>query len=143
MRAPSVPPRTRARRRAMPFAGSLAGAVPWLAHADPGEPGSPLLGSFIGMLVALAIVIALAYAALRLLRGAKRRGWVAQGPIRLHATLPLGVREKIVLVEVGGRLLVLGVTPQQINLLRDSPAFDPDTGTTQGAPGQSDPPRPA
>lgn len=133
---------TRVCRRSI-RAMALSAAIPWTAHADQGDASPTLLGSFLGMLVALAIVIALAYAGLRLLRSAKRRGWVAQGPLKLHATLPLGVREKVVLVEVGGRLLVLGVTPQHISLLRDSPAFDPGARGTDGAERTTETARPA
>lgn len=37
--------------------------------------------------------------------------------LRLVASLSLGVKEKIILVEVGNKQLVLGVTPQQITSL--------------------------
>ncbi len=37
--------------------------------------------------------------------------------LRLVASLSLGVKEKIILVEVEGKQLVLGVTPQQITSL--------------------------
>jgi flagellar protein FliO/FliZ len=37
--------------------------------------------------------------------------------LRLIASLSLGVKEKIILVEVEGKQLVLGVTPQQITSL--------------------------
>jgi flagellar protein FliO/FliZ len=44
--------------------------------------------------------------------------------LRLIASLSLGVKEKIILVEVEGKQLVLGVTPQQITSLHvmDAPA---------------------
>lgn len=46
--------------------------------------------------------------------------------LRLVASLSLGVKEKIILVEVEGKQLVLGVTPQQITSLHviDTPLKD-------------------
>jgi len=40
-----------------------------------------------------------------------------QKKLQLVATLSLGIKEKIVLIEVEGKQLVLGVTPQQITSL--------------------------
>jgi len=112
-------------RTCLRIGASALTAIPALpAFADPAD--ASLLSSFLSTIVALAIVLALAYFGLRLLRKARQRGWVASGPMTLRATLPIGMREKIVMVEVGGRLLVLGVTSQQISLLRDSPAFSLD-----------------
>ena len=102
----------------------LSGTSALPALADQAD--ASLLSSFLSTIIALAIVLALAYFGLRLLRSARQRGWVASGPMTLRATLPIGMREKIVMVEVGGRLLILGVTAQQISLLRDSPAFSLD-----------------
>lgn len=52
--------------------------------------------------------------------------------LRLIASLSLGVKEKIILVEVEGKQLVLGVTPQQITSLHvmDIP-IQPDTDQLQ------------
>jgi len=41
-------------------------------------------------------------------------------PLSVAAQLPLGARERVVLVRVQDRLLVLGVTPQQITLLTEA-----------------------
>jgi flagellar protein FliO/FliZ len=37
--------------------------------------------------------------------------------IRLLATLPLGLKEKIAVIEVGDQQIVVGITPQQITTL--------------------------
>lgn len=104
-------------------AGLVALAGPVGAATDQAE--ASLLSSFLAMLAALAVVLVLAFVGLRLLRRSQQRGFGAAGPFRVRGTLPVGVREKVVLIEVTGRLLVIGVTPQQITLLRDSAAFDP------------------
>ena len=41
-------------------------------------------------------------------------------PLSVAAQLPLGARERVVMVRVQDRLLVLGVTPQQITLLTEA-----------------------
>ena len=42
-----------------------------------------------------------------------------QGKVRVVATLPLGLKEKIAVVQIGDKQMVLGVTPQQITHLSD------------------------
>ena len=37
--------------------------------------------------------------------------------MKVLATLPLGTRERIVLIDAGGQQLLLGITPTQINTL--------------------------
>lgn len=46
----------------------------------------------------------------------------AGGTLQLNGQLALGPRERVVLVQVGDRELVLGVTPQQITLLAEQAA---------------------
>lgn len=58
--------------------------------------------------------------------------------LELAAQLPLGARERVVVVRMGGRLLVLGVTPQQVSLLAEADASDlPPAGATAANPGFS------
>lgn len=67
-------------------------------------------------LLALILVLVLAWFAIRLLSqlgGGKLRG----GRIRLTHTLPLGAREKIILVECDDKAYLLGVTAHGISLL--------------------------
>ena len=46
----------------------------------------------------------------------------SQRTLEVTAQLALGARERIVMVRVEGRVLVLGVTPQQISLLTEANA---------------------
>jgi flagellar protein FliO/FliZ len=82
---------------------------------------------------ALAVVGVLAYAGLWLLRRMQSGAWNAPGPFKLHATHALGARERVVLLEVTDRLLVLGVTSQRIDLLLELPKFDPGQGVAGSA----------
>lgn len=79
------------------------------------------LHQFLVMLVALAGVLALAWAALRLLRG---RLPMAGGPtagdaeaLRFVRALPVGPRERVVLMDHRGERWMLGVTAGGIRLL--------------------------
>jgi flagellar protein FliO/FliZ len=70
--------------------------------------------SFATMLVALAVVVAVAYVALRLLRTrlqpASRPGAGPDDTLRFVRALPVGAKERVVLVEHRGERWLLGVT---------------------------------
>ncbi|WP_018410126.1 flagellar biosynthetic protein FliO [Methyloversatilis thermotolerans] len=73
-------------------------------------------GAVIQMLGALAVVLAVLFAALWLLRrlsGGKFAGGGA--PIRTVGGIAVGSRERIVLLEIGEHWLVVGVAPGSVN----------------------------
>ncbi|QOC21195.1 flagellar biosynthetic protein FliO [Wenzhouxiangella sp. AB-CW3] len=73
----------------------------------------------LGLLLVLGLVFALAWAARRSgLAGLSTRG--NDGPIRLLAQRSLGARERLVLVEVDGRKMLLGVVPGRISRLDEA-----------------------
>ncbi|MEQ8861308.1 MAG: flagellar biosynthetic protein FliO [Pseudomonadales bacterium] len=80
-------------------------------------------GNVIQVLLALGAVIALvllcAFAARRMMGGVQSG---AGNQIRVLAVRPLGSRERLVLVEVGGEVTLLGVTQNGISALREVPA---------------------
>jgi flagellar biosynthetic protein FliO len=71
------------------------------------------------ILTSLAIVVALVFAIAWVLRrtplGGMTRG---SGPMKLIATLPIGPKERLLLVEVNGRELIVGVSPGGINAVQ-------------------------
>ena len=76
--------------------------------------------SFASMLLALAIVIALAFGVLRLMRsrlqpGAARHG--ADDVLRFVRALPVGAKERVVIVEHRGERWLLGVTSGAISTI--------------------------
>jgi flagellar protein FliO/FliZ len=73
-----------------------------------------LLKSFGMLCVVLALLIALLWLMRRLYHGGGSR---QPGLIRIRSSAYLAPKERIVLVDVMGEKLLLGVTPQQINLL--------------------------
>jgi flagellar protein FliO/FliZ len=69
------------------------------------------------MLGSLALVLGLILAAAWALRRFGRLGSATGGVLRVRAGLPLGGRERIVLIEAGGKHLLLGVAPGRVQIL--------------------------
>lgn len=68
-------------------------------------------------LLALLVVLAVFFLAVWLLRKTGGFGIAAKGPLAVVAGLPLGAREKLVLVRVGEKQLLLGVSSGRIDKL--------------------------
>jgi len=87
--------------------------------ANAAEPAASVvrpvdvLNTGVSLLVIIGVIMALAWAWSRLQGGRARNG----GFIRVLAAQPLGAKERLMLVDVGGRQLVLGVTATRINTL--------------------------
>ncbi|MDC8012872.1 flagellar biosynthetic protein FliO [Tahibacter soli] len=77
----------------------MSAAAP-LAAAAPSLAGS--VGSFVFV---IALIVGLAWIARRLARAGVRR----DAPMRVRATLPLGAKERLVLVEAAGEHLLLAI----------------------------------
>ena len=103
----------------------LALAAPAIVGAaDPAAPPLPdLAGSLGQMLFGLVIVIALLLACLWLIKrlAAPRN---AAGTVKVLGATAVGPRERVVLVEVGPRVLVLGVAPGNVRTLHVMDASD-------------------
>ena len=95
-----------------------------------GTAATGLLGTF----AALAFVLVLAWGALRLLRRFQDRATGATpgtpGPaLRFVRALPVGQRERVVVIEVDGERMLIGVSAASVSLLtRLAPAQPPATG---------------
>ena len=78
--------------------------------------------SFASMLLALAVVLALAYVALRFMKARMQAGGLqgASGPdeaLRFVRALPVGTKERVVIVEHRGQRWMLGVTAGGISTI--------------------------
>ena len=91
-----------------------------LAAAETAPPGD-LGGSVVSMLGGLAVVVAMLFASLWLLRRLAQPHGAAAGMLRILATTAVGSRERVVVVEVGNSCLVLGVAPGQVTTLAQIP----------------------
>ena len=81
----------------------------------------------------LLLVIALMVAALWALRRAQPGTAASTQHLRVLATLPLGPRERLLLIQVGGQQLLLGAGPQGVRTLHVLP--EPLTFSTPEAAG--------
>jgi len=81
--------------------------------------------SMLQMLAGLLLVLAVIGAAAWLLKRVAANPGTATGTIRVIAGAAVGQRERVVLVEIGGTWLVLGVAPGQVRALHSMPKDSP------------------
>lgn len=110
-------------------AGTVA-VAPLVATSSP-TPFSSLLQVILGLAVVLGAIIGLAWL-FRRMSGGMLGG---SNRLRVVSGVLVGQREKVVIVELEGQWLVLGVTSHSVNLLTkmDRP---PDAGTEVVQPGE-------
>lgn len=81
-----------------------------LANAEPSNSGSQML---MGLLAVLGVIVLLAWAVKRM----NLQGMNVGNDLKLQSILSLGTKEKVAVIEVEGKRLLLGITPQNINML--------------------------
>ncbi|WP_066477029.1 MULTISPECIES: flagellar biosynthetic protein FliO [unclassified Sphingomonas] len=85
-----------------------------------------ILSSLLAVVIALAIVLGLAWIALRALKRWQDRFTGVRGEddrtIRFLRALPVGQNERVAMIEVNDEVLLIGVTPGGVTLLRHWPA---------------------
>lgn len=86
------------------------------------------------MLGGLGLVIVLMLVLLRFLRQLQRGGSGGQHNPKIIGSAAVGQRERVVLIEVANKVLVLGVTAQAINSLHSFDAAELPTPTTSAPP---------
>ncbi len=96
------------------FASFLSLLIVAPVHASEAVPS--LAGSVGQMLIGLAVVIALLLSSLWLIKRLSAPRGAAAG-LRVLGGMSLGSRERVVLLEVDGKVLVLGVTASSVNTL--------------------------
>ena len=82
-----------------------------VGQAVPQTPG--LAGAFLALVLVVALILALAW----LLKKLPGAGLKALPGLRVVASLAVGPKERVVLVDVGGQQLLLGVTQHNVSLL--------------------------
>ncbi|WP_434634212.1 flagellar biosynthetic protein FliO [Chromobacterium sp. CV08] len=114
--------RIRKTRPAWPGALCLLASAPLLAAPVQAPAAAPspfvsLLQVIFGLAVVLGAIVGVAWLFKRLSGGVMG----AAGRIRVVGGTMVGQKERVVIVELEGEWLVLGVTPQQVNLLSKMP----------------------
>lgn len=121
----------------VPLCAVLLTAPPALAA---GEAVAPAFGAPAGSLLNVAMSLIVVIGAIALCGWLYRRTQVLRGGpggevFRLVASQALGPRERIVVVEVGGKQLVLGLTASQVSTLHvfDDPVIRRPAGAPAGS----------
>ena len=83
------------------------------AAPTPGVDAGNLLQTLLGLILVLLLIAGMAW----LMKRSQQWHGLGQRQFKVIAALPLGPREKAVLVQVGEQQILLGVTPQNVNLL--------------------------
>jgi len=76
-------------------------------------PTTDLLQWLVSCFLVIGLILALAW----LLKKSRLVPAMAQNQLRVISVLPLGNKEKLLVVKVGEQQLLVGVTPQQVNFL--------------------------
>lgn len=119
--------------------------TPWLALAllpgilQAAEPTTASVGDglgrmLLGTVVVLLVIGGIAWIARRVLPG---QGMTQAGVIKHVGGVHLGPRERVVVLEVAGRWLVVGVSPGQMTALGDVPAVQSEQTPDSGNPSPS------
>lgn len=75
------------------------------------------VGPTLEIVFALALIILLIVGAGWLMRRFSGVGTASNGQLSIVAAIGVGTKERIAVVQIGKRQIVVGITPQQINLL--------------------------
>lgn len=89
-------------------------AVPAMAQAEAAAPD--YLNLVMSMIIVIGLIFALAMLAKRF-----NIGVAGQGAIKLIATLPVGSKERLIIVEIEHQQYLIGVTSQQVRLIERLP----------------------
>lgn len=97
----------------------------WPAAAAGQGPTTDLLQWLVSCFLVIGLILALAW----LLKKSRLVPAMAQNQLRVISVLPLGNREKLLVVKVGEQQVLLGMTPTNINLLcqLENPLEEPPT----------------
>ena len=107
--------------------------------ATAGSSTQPLqTGNYLQVILVLGLIIALILGCSYLLRRVNFIGKNISGTIKVISGLSIGTREKIVLVDVGGKQILVGIAPGQIQALHvfEEPIIAPSTTKESAFPQQ-------
>ncbi|SDR93339.1 flagellar protein FliO/FliZ [Halopseudomonas litoralis] len=122
--------------RALITASTVCLSLPLAAApaATQNESGTTLIGQLAQLGLGLVIVVGLIFLLGYLMRRVGPMASQGGQHIRLVSSYPLGPRDRLVLVDVGGQQMLLGISPGRINTLHvfDEPVADAEGGAVSG-----------
>jgi flagellar protein FliO/FliZ len=102
----------------LPLAAFCAAATE-TPPAPPGVSLSTMVQTFAGLAIILGLFVAAAWLMRRMNGG--NPFMAGNGPMRILSSLPVGARERIVLIEIEDTWLVVGIAPGQVQTLHTLP----------------------
>ena len=87
--------------------------VPAFAETVASASAPTLSSWLLSSLMVIGLILVLGF----LLKKSKIANAMGGGQMRVIASLPVGYKEKLLVVKVGEQQLLIGVTPQQVNFL--------------------------
>jgi flagellar protein FliO/FliZ len=115
-----------------PFASLLASAAAAPAASAPAPASVASFGTLVGMAGSLLLVIGLILLCAWLLKRMGNLQAGGGGVLKLRASLAVGMKERVVLIEAAGETLLLGVSPGGVTCLH---RFDAPVPSEAAAPG--------
>ncbi|WP_374334696.1 flagellar biosynthetic protein FliO [Leeia sp.] len=113
---------------------ALGLTMPVMVMAAPGSAAPLSFGYFFQVLISLVLVLALLFGTLLLMKRFSHGMPGRLSPLKMVGGLALGTRERVVVVELGDRWLVLGVTAQSVQLLTEQPRPEGVPSQAESAP---------
>jgi flagellar protein FliO/FliZ len=111
---------------------------PFAAPQSIGQPVTPGAGGLAQVTLALLVVLVAVFAVAWVVRRMRGFGNRVGGAIDVIADIPLGAKERAVLLKVGQKQILVGVAPGRVNLLHvlEEPLdlTKPATGPTDSRP---------
>jgi flagellar protein FliO/FliZ len=95
---------------------AIADAPPGAAAAKA-APAAVVTTSPLNLILGLLFLVALVLLAAWLVRRMGGVQWPGARALKVVASLPVGARERVVLIEIAGEQMLLGVAPGSVNLL--------------------------
>jgi len=95
------------------FGETTESKTPFLANAGSHMSFSYVMQILVSFLLVIGFILALAW----FMKKSGRLGYGSGQAIRIKSSLSLGMREKIIVVEVGATEIIVGVAPGQIRTL--------------------------
>ncbi len=103
--------------RFISYCSFMMSPVAVLAEAMPSAAKTVSYGDALNWSVSLLVVLAVFFLCVWVVRKSKQISTIGRNNLSVLAGLPLGMREKVVLIKVGNKQLLLGVTPGRIDKL--------------------------
>ncbi|PID43295.1 MAG: flagellar biosynthetic protein FliO [Gammaproteobacteria bacterium] len=85
-----------------------------IGKGQPLDTSSAVFNMMLGLAAMIVLIMVIAWA---IRRFTNLPGYAGGGQMKITGTLAMGARERIALVEVGNRNILIGVTPQRISTL--------------------------